>query len=135
MTDQHPSQQQTGQLHGQADRDRVTHGVKRRLTSPSWLARAASVGLCSISIGFLILFVFVVETGGNVTLFTRPLLMQIAVSLPAVIMVLTAATTIGAGIAWWNRYWSIRARIHQSVLALLGLGFSWQLTKLGFLPL
>jgi hypothetical protein len=32
-----------------------------------------------------------------------------------------------------DRYWSLTARIHQTIVALLGLGFSWQLSTLGFL--
>lgn len=133
MTDQHVSQQRTEQLHEHADRNGVTHGVKRRLTSASWLARAASVGLSSISIGFVVLFMFVLETGGDLTLFTRPLSMQIALTLPYLIAVLTLGTTAGALLAWWYRYWSLAVRIHQTVLALLGLAFCWQLSTLGFL--
>lgn len=134
MTDQHTSQQRAGQEQEHIDR-RYIHGVKRRLTSLSWLARAAGVGLSSVSIGFVVLFMFVLETGGDLTLITQPLPMQIALALPTVIAVLTAATTVGTVLAWWNSYWSLRMRLHQTVLTLLGLGFSWQLATLGFLPL
>ena len=134
MTDQHISQQQTGQEHENVDR-RYTHGIKRRVLSLSWLARAAGVGLSSVSVGFIVLFVFVLETGGDLTLLTRPLPMRIALALPTVIAVLTTATTVGTVLAWWNRYWSLRARLHHTVLTLLGLVFSWQLAHLGFLAL
>ncbi|QLH81992.1 hypothetical protein [Halosimplex pelagicum] len=135
MTDQHVSQQRTEQQHEYDDQSGFTHGVKRRLTSASWLARAASVGLSSVSIGFVMLFMFVLETGGDLTLFTRPLPMQIALSLPYLIGVLTFGTTVGALLAWRYRYWSPTTRIHQTVLALLGLVFSWQLSTLGFIAL
>lgn len=135
MTEQHISQQRTGEEHEYVDRSEYIHGVKRRLTSLSWLARAAGVGLSSVSIGFVVLFMFVLESGGDLTLFTRPLPMQIALALPTVIAVLTIATTVGTLLAWWNSYWSLRVRLHQTVLTLLGLGFSWQLATLGFLPL
>lgn len=135
MTDQHISQQQTEQQHEYDERSGFTHGVKRRLTSASWLARAASVGLSSFSIGFVMLFMFVLETGGDLTLFTRPLPMQIALTLPYLIGALTLGTSVGALLAWRYRYWSLTTRIHQTVLALLGLVFSWQLSTLGFLSL
>jgi len=135
MTDQHVSQQRAEQQHEYDERSGFTHGVKRRLTSASWLARAASVGLSSISIGFVMLFMFVLETGGDLTLFTRPLPMQLALTLPYLIGALTLGTTTGAILAWRYHYWSLIARIHQTVLALLGLAFSWQLSALGFLGL
>lgn len=133
MTDQHLPQQRTGQPHDHTDRNGFTNGVKRRLTSASWLVRAASVGLSSVSIGFVVLFMFVLETGGDLTLFARPLPMQIALALPYFIGVLTLGTTAGALLAWRYCYWSLPARIHQTVLALLGLAFCWQLSTLGFL--
>jgi len=135
MTDQHISQQRTEQQQGYDERSALTHGVKRRLTSASWLARGASVGLSCVSIGFVMLFMFVLETGGDLTLFTRPLPMQIALMLPYLIAFLTIGTTAGTLLAWRYRYWSLTARIHQTLLALLGLVFSWQLSTLGFLPL
>jgi hypothetical protein len=134
MTDQYVSQQRTEQQHESDDRSGFMYDVKRRLTSASWLARVASVGLSSISIGFVVLFVFVLETGGDLTLFTRPLPMQIALALPYLIGALTFGTTVGVVLAWRYRYWSLTTRIHQTVLALLGLVFSWQLSTLGFLP-
>jgi hypothetical protein len=134
MTDQRIPQHQTGRPDERDDRNGFTYGIKRRLTSPSWLARTAGVALSSISIGFVVLFAFVLKIGGDLTLITRPIPMQIALALPAVIAALTAATMVGAGLAWWNSYWSVRARIHQTASALLGLGFCWQLATLGFLP-
>ena len=133
MTDQHVPRQRTGQHPEHADRNGFTHGVKRRLTSPSWLARAAGVGSSSVSIGFVGLFVFVLETGGDLTLFTRPLPMQIALTLPYLIGVFTLGTAAGTLLAWRNRYWSLPERIHQTILALLGLAFCWQLSTLGLL--
>jgi len=135
MTDQHPSQQRTEQQHKYDNRSGFTHNVTRRLTSASWLARAAGVALSSVSIGFVVLFIFVLETSGELTLITRPLLMQIALTLPYLIGGLTLGTIVGAMLAWRYRYWSFTTCIHQTVLALLGLLFSWQLSTLGFLPL
>ncbi|KTG11721.1 hypothetical protein [Haloferax profundi] len=134
MIDQQTSQQQTGTKHEQDNQTKYTHGVKRRLTSLSWLARAASVGLSIVSIGFVVVFTFVLETGGDLTLITQPLQMQITLALPTVIAALTIATTVGTVLAWRHSYWSLRVRLHQTILALLGLGFCWKLATLGFLP-
>lgn len=135
MTDQHVPRQRTEDPHEHDDESEFMHCVKCRLTSPPWLARATGVGLSSVSIGFVALFLFVLETGGEVTLFTRPLTMQIALALPYLIGALTLGTTVGALVAWWYRYWSLPLRIHQTVLTLLGIAFSWQLSTLGFLAL
>jgi hypothetical protein len=59
--------------------------------------------------------------------------MRVALALPYLVGSLALVTTAGALLAWRYRYWSLRARIHQTVLALLGLAFSWQLSTLGFL--
>lgn len=128
MTDQ----KQTIQVCDDANHDGVTRGIKHRLTSLSWLSRAAGAGLSSVSIGFV---VFILETGGNLMLITRPLPMQIALALPCLIGVLALGTTADALLAWRYRYWSRITRIHQTILALLGLTFSWQLSTLEFLTL
>jgi hypothetical protein len=91
--------------------------------------------LSAVSIGFVGLFVGVLEAGGDLTLVTRPLAMRVALGLPYLVGVLALATTAGALLAWRHRYWSLSARIHQTLLALLGLAFCWQLWALGFLAL
>lgn len=113
----------------------IIHSLKRRSTSPAWLARAAGIGLSIVSVGFVLLLLFVIGRSGELSLITRPLPVRIALVLPNAIAVLTVATTVGAVLGWWNRYWSRRARLHQTILALLGLGFTWQLATLGFLVL
>ncbi|MBZ6496646.1 hypothetical protein [Natrinema longum] len=113
----------------------VRRGLQRRLTSLAWLARAAGVGLSSVSVGFVSIFLLVLERGGELTLITRPLPMRIALAVPPLIAILALATTAGAILGWRNRYWSLSARIHQTILALLGLGFTWQLHVLGFTAL
>ena len=133
MTDN--TQHSSGHRGDQHDEKTVMHGLRCRLTSPPWLARTAGVGLSSVSIGFVVLFVFVLETGGDLTLFMRPLPMQIALVLPYLIVILAFGTTVGALLGWRYRYWTFVSRIHQTILALLGLAFSWQLSTLGFLSL
>lgn len=133
MTDRIDSHQSTERAQERNGRDGLTRGLKRRLASPSWLARGAAAGLSGVSVGFVGLVLFVLETGGELTLITRPGPMQFALVLPYAIAALALATAAGALLAWWRRYWSLLVRIHQTTLALLGLGFSWQLAELGFL--
>lgn len=111
----------------------ITRAFEQRFSSPSWLARAAGVGLCITSLGFIVALVVPIASRGVITLITKPLLIQVALSLPYLILLFTVGTVVGAATAWWNRYWSLIARIHQTILALLGLGFVWQLGVLGFL--
>ncbi|WP_336000209.1 hypothetical protein [Halorientalis halophila] len=134
MTDPNVPEQPTGQPEEHNDPNEFVKDIKRRLASLSWLARAASVGVSSLAIAFVLLFGYVLETGGDLTLITRPLPMQLVLALPSLIGALTLGTTAGALLAWRYRYWSLAARIHQTILALLGLLFSWQLTTLGLLP-
>jgi hypothetical protein len=133
MTDTELSQDRSEQA--QDSYSGLTHGFTRRLTSPAWLARAAAVGLCALSIGFVGLFMLVLETRGDLTLITRPLSMQLALVFPYLIAVCALGTTAGALLGWRYRYWSLRVRVHQTVLAILGIVFSWQLSTLGFLTL
>ena len=135
MTDQQTTNQRTEQPYDEKEGRGIIHGLNHHLTSLPWLARAAGVGLSSVSIGFVVLFMFVLESGGDLTLITRPIPMQIALTLPYLIGVLTLGTTVGALLAWRSRYWSLSERIHQTILAILGFLFSWQLSTLGFLGL
>jgi hypothetical protein len=133
MTDQYVSHQQTDQLQESHDEGRVTRDDTGKFTRLPWLARTAGIGLSGVSLGFVVLFSVVVGTGGSLTLITRPLAMQLALTLPYLVVLLTLVTTVGALLAWRNSYWSLSARVHQTLLALLGLVFSWLLSNLGFL--
>lgn len=129
------SPQQSGCATGHTDTDERTSSLTPQGRCITWLARAASVGLSAISLGFVLLLLVVIESGGELTLITRPVPMQVALTLPYLIVLCTLGTTAGAVLAWWHRYWSWKARIHHTLLAFLGLGFSWQLVRLGFITL
>lgn len=137
MTDQShsPSSQQAGRPTEHTDTGERASSLTPQGRCLTRLARAASVGLSVVSLGFVLLLLIVIESGGELTLITRPVPMQVALTLPYLIVLCTLGTTAGAVLAWWNRYWSWRARIHQSLLALLGLGFSWQLVRFDFITL
>lgn len=131
MTDTTDSPNHASSPRDHGFRTSVTRGFKRRSTDPAWIARAAGSALSIVSLGFVLLFLLAIGQYGELSLFTRPLPLRLALVLPNLIVVLTAMTAIGVVFAWWNRYWSLRRRLHQTVLALLGFGFSWQLTSLG----
>ena len=137
MTDHSRStaSQQSGDPTEHTDSDERTRNLtpeERRLT---WLARTASVGLSAVSLGFVLLLVVVIERGGELTLITRPVPIRFALVLPYLVLLFTLGTTADALLAWWNRYWSRKVRIHQTLLTVLGFGFSWQLARLGFITL
>ncbi len=137
MTDRsrHISHQQSGDSTAHNDSNGFTRDFIHRRLSLAWLVRATGIGLSSASLGFVLLVGFIIERGGELTLLTRPLPMQLALALPYLIEVFTLGATAGAVLAWRYRYWSLPARIHHTLLVLLGLGFSWQLVTLGFLPI
>lgn len=125
--------QQSGQPAEHTDSDERTRDLTPQRRRLAWLARTASVGLSAVSLGFFLLLGVLIERGGELTLITRPVPIQFALALPYLVLLFTLGTTAGALLAWWNRYWSRRVRIHQTLLAALGLGFSWQLVRLGFI--
>lgn len=134
MTDFESPQQSAEQPNEDRDNN-VTSSLTRRLIHPPWLARMAGISLSGVSIGFVVLFLVVLGTGGNLALITKPLPMRFALALPYLIVILTICTCAGAVQAWRRHYWSLTARVHQTILALFGLAFTWQLSTIGFLPL
>lgn len=108
-------------------------GVGRRLRSPPWLARAAGVGLCTVSLAVVVGFVGAVWSGGLAAFLIGPPAMQAVLLLSPLVVPLAIGTAAGAVAGWYHGYWSRAVRLHQTVLALLGLGFVWKLTALGLL--
>lgn len=112
----------------------VARALVDRAPSPASLARATGVALSVVSVGFPALLLFTLASHGQLSLFTRPLSMRIALALPFVVAALAACTSASVVLAWWRGYWSVRARVHQTLLAVLGLVYTVQLASLGFLP-
>lgn len=115
---------------------RIARAGGGRISSPTWLARASAVGLCVSSLGFVALFVggLAAEPTAELALVVEPLPLRLALWLPALIGVFAVGTFIGAAVGWYNSYWSLVGRIHQTLLALLGVLFVWQLSVFGLLP-
>lgn len=114
---------------------RIGPAGSRRISSPKWLARASAVGLCVSSLGFVALFVtgLAAESTEDLALVLEPLPLRLALWLPPFIGMFAVSTFVGAVIAWYNNYWSLVSRLHQTILAILGVLFIWQLSVFGFL--
>lgn len=115
--------------------ERIANAVDRRITSPAWLARASAIGLCVSSLAFVVLFIagFAIG-GGQLAIVTEPLPLRLALWVPPLIAAFAVATIAGTVVAWYNGYWSRAGRIHQTIVAVLGVLFVWQLSAFGFLP-
>lgn len=124
--------------HSRSDDSSDTRGSRRelledRLRRPAWLARAAAVALCAVSLAFVAGFLWGFALDEEFAFATMPLPFRVALSLPPFVAALAVASAAGSVLAWRRGYWSRRVRIHQTVLAALGLGFTWVLLKFGFL--
>lgn len=134
MTD--PSEQQprssasTGKV-----RDSHAQATSCRLPSPAWVARVSGVWLSATAVIFSLGLLLLLENGGELALITRPLPVRMILLLPYLVALFALGTAISIPIAWRQSYWSRGVRIHQTLLAILGLGFTWQLFEHGFLAI
>ena len=114
-------------------RDPVYERLSRQLRRPAWLARATGTALCLVSLAFVGGFLWGFAIDEQFAFVTMPTPFRVALTLPPVVAALALATVGSAGLAWRRGYWSRRARIHQTVLAVLGLAFAWILAQFGLL--
>lgn len=111
----------------------VITGIRNRVRRPDWFGRASGVGLSLSVLMFVSLIGVSFAMSGQLMLVTEPLSLRIAFVFPPLIAVLTLGTLVGAIMGWWKGYWSRTVRIHQTLLAFLGLLFLWQLITFGFM--
>jgi CubicO group peptidase (beta-lactamase class C family) len=98
------------------------------LSSLAWLS-------CAAGIAFLI-GVAVVLREPNEIAFGLTREMRGLLALTQICLVLAAATVLGTVIAWRNRYWRVSGRLHYTLVALAGVGFTcflyyWNLLTFG----
>lgn len=105
----------------------------QRVRDPAWLGRASAVGFCVTLLVFAGSFVFAFMNLDQFALLIVPAWLRVVLALPYVVAVFALGTVAGAVSGWRHSRWSLAVRIHQTVLAGLGLLFVWQLTVLGFL--
>lgn len=95
----------------------------------------SGVLLSATAVIFSLCLLLLLDNGGELALITRPLPVRIILLLPYLLALFALGTAVSIPIAWRRSYWSRGVRIHQTLLAILGLGFTWQLFELGFLAI
>lgn len=112
---------------------RVARGAKERARNPEYLSRAAGAGLCVASLTFVGLFVAAFAAYEDLVFALDPLSLQLAFASAYLVALFAIGTVIGSVLAWKNGYWSLGARLHQTLLAVAGVVFVALLISLGFL--
>lgn len=103
----------------------------RGLQSPrikrTWLSAVLSCLawlLSATAIGFTAGLAYVMVDSNEIAFGLSPLLKGLLAATP-VCAALAALTAIGCLIAWWRRYWRFTGRLHYTLVALAGVGFTW----------
>ena len=113
--------------------ERVVEGSKERARSPEYLSRAAGAGLCAASLAFVGLLVAAFAAYEDLVFALDPLSLQMAFTSAYLVALFAIGTVVGTVLAWKNGYWSLGARLHQTLLAVAGVVFVALLGSLGLL--
>jgi tryptophan-rich sensory protein len=105
----------------------------KRLRDGRWVARGIRHDFCLVALAVVVGIGLAVARHGELALVTRPPTMQVALALAPIVALLALSTAVSAVLAWWRGYWSVVGRLTQTIVAVLGLGFLWQLHVLGLL--
>jgi CubicO group peptidase (beta-lactamase class C family) len=97
------------------------------LSCLAWLLGIACVAFAA-GLGYVL-------NDANEIVFGLPPLLKALVTLTAVCAGLAALTVIGCLIAWWQGYWRLSGRLHYTLVALAGVGFTFFLYNWNLLPL
>jgi CubicO group peptidase (beta-lactamase class C family) len=103
----------------------------RGLTSPT-IRRTRFSGVLSVvawllsalSVSFAVGLAFALGDTNEIAFGLTPLLKGVLI-LARVCVTLAALTAAGCFVAWRNRYWRFSGRLHYTLVALAGVGFSW----------
>ena len=71
--------------------------------------------------------------GGDLAFVIEPLPLRLAGVLSYVVPVAAVVVVVATIVAWRRAAWSWPVRLHQAVVGLLGVAFTWQLASLGVL--
>lgn len=82
--------------------------------------------LSGIAIAFLCTAAFALQEPTDIV-FGLPLLLKRVLLAPQFVAGLSAVTALGCLIAWINGYWRFTGRLHYTLVALAGIGFTWLL--------
>jgi hypothetical protein len=80
--------------------------------------------LSAVSIAFAIGLALILNDPSEIVFGLTPVLRGL-VALTQVCAVLAALTVLGCVIAWRYRYWRVSGRLHYTLVALAGIGFTW----------
>ena len=97
----------------------ILQTVFRFLSCLAWL-------LSGVAIAFIVTAAVALEEPTDIV-FGLPLLLKRALLAPQFIVGLSAVTFLGCLIAWINGYWRFTGRLHYTLVALAGIGFTWLL--------
>jgi hypothetical protein len=86
------------------------------------------------SIAFAIGLAFVLKDPSQIVFGLTPPLKAL-LALTPVCALLAVLTVLGCLIAWRYRYWRVSGRLHYTLVALAGVGFTWFLYYWNLLPL
>ena len=97
------------------------------LSCLAWLLGIASLAFAG-GLGYVL-------SDPNDIVFGLTPLLKALVMLTAVCAGLAALTVIGCLVAWWRGYWRLSGRLHYTLVALAGVGFTFFLYNWNLLPL
>jgi CubicO group peptidase (beta-lactamase class C family) len=115
----------------------------RGLTSPrirrTWFSGILSCLawlMCVAGLAFIGGLLYALKDPNEVAFGLTPLLKALLALTPAC-AALAAVTVVACLIAWWQRYWRFTGRLHYTLVALAGVGFTlflynWNLVNFGF---
>jgi CubicO group peptidase (beta-lactamase class C family) len=80
--------------------------------------------LSVVSLAFVAAIVFILRDPSDIVFGVPPLLKHLLV-IPPICAGLTIFIVLGCLLAWRNRYWRVTGRLHYTLVALAGVGFTW----------
>jgi hypothetical protein len=78
----------------------------------------------AVSVGFGIALAYVLQDANDIAFGMTPRLNAL-LAVPQFCVGLAALTVVGCMIAWIKRYWRLTGRLHYTLVALAGIGFTW----------
>jgi hypothetical protein len=96
-------------------------------TGPKGLrsARPMLAAVALLNVAFVVGFVLSLSSGVNELVFDLPSSLYVAVALPLIALLPTAAAVFFAGIIWKEHHWTVGGRVFYSLATLFALAFLW----------
>jgi hypothetical protein len=78
-----------------------------------------------LNVAFVVGFVLSLSSGVNELVFDLPSSLYVAVALPLIALLPTAAAVVFAAIIWKEHHWTVGGRVFYSLATLFALAFLW----------